>query len=77
MREAQRRMAVEFAQQYRYVFVDNKTGAKLLEHWTRTLARKRTPVNATIQEYAAVEAVRSFIEDIHAQIELTRTEGKQ
>lgn len=75
-REAQRTKAVEFAQQYRYLFVENTTGARLLDQWTRAFARKRTPVNATIQEYAATEAVRAFIEDIHAQIELTRTEGR-
>lgn len=75
-REMTRLKAVEFAQQYRYLFVENATGARLLDYWTRTLARKRTPVNATIQEYAATEAVRAFIEDIRAQIELTRTEGR-
>jgi hypothetical protein len=75
-RELQRRQAVEFAQQYVYLFAENPTGKRLLDHWTRTLARKRVPVNATIQEYAATEAVRAFIEEIHAQIRIAQTEGK-
>ncbi|MGH8235400.1 MAG: hypothetical protein ACREXP_00070 [Steroidobacteraceae bacterium] len=74
-RASQKKQALEFAQQYVYLFADNPTGKRLLEHWTRTLGRKRTPVNATIQEYAATEAVRAFIEEIHAQINFARTEG--
>lgn len=75
--EVRRQKAVEFAQQYVYVFVDNPAGRQLLDHWTRTLARKRVPTDSSIQTYAATEAVRAFIEEIHSQIHLAQTEGRQ
>lgn len=75
-RDEQRRKAVEFAQHYVEAFQRNPAGRIILDHWTRALARKRVPVTATIQEYAAVEAVRAFVEDINAQLQLAQTEGK-
>lgn len=64
--------ALEFAQNYTALFVHNPIGRTLLEHWTTTLANKRTPVHAPIAEYAANEAVRAFIQGIHDQIKLSQ-----
>jgi hypothetical protein len=44
----------------------------LLEHWERTLGRRRTPVNAQVQEYAANEALRAFVQGIREQIEMAQ-----
>lgn len=74
--EAQRIAAVQFAQHYFDAFVRNPAGRVILEHWTRTIARKAVPVDSSIQKYAAAEAVRAFIEGINAQIQLAQTEGK-
>lgn len=68
--------AVEFAKLYVEAFVFNPSGAKLLEHWDTTLLRYRVPVNATINEYAAVEARRAFVQQIHNEIEFARSEGR-
>ncbi|MCE5292897.1 MAG: hypothetical protein LLG14_27190 [Nocardiaceae bacterium] len=70
--DTMRRKALEFAQNYAVLFVHNPVGRTLLEHWTATLANKRTPVNAPITEYAANEAVRAFIQGIHDQIKLSQ-----
>lgn len=75
-REEQHAKAVEFAKLYVETFVLNASGAKLLEHWDSTLLRKRIPVNATINEYAAVEAQRAFVQLIHNEIEFARSEGR-
>lgn len=68
--------AVEFAKLYVETFVFNPSGAKLLQHWDKTLLRYRVPVNATINEYAAVEARRAFIQQIHNELEFARSEGR-
>lgn len=75
-REQQHARAVEFAKLYVEAFVYNSSGAKLLEHWDKTLLRYRVPVNATINEYAAVEARRAFVQQIHNEIEFARSEGR-
>lgn len=64
----------EFAQNY-LVFVQDGRAKMLLEHWDKTLLGKRTPVNGSIQEYAAAEAIRAFIAGIHQQIELAQSPG--
>jgi hypothetical protein len=69
---AQAAKAVEFANLYTAVFVSNDAGRQLLAHWTQAL-QKRVPVNATINEYAATEAQRAFVQDIHNQIAIART----
>jgi hypothetical protein len=74
--EGQLQKAVEFAQLYEAAFVKNPAGAMLLKQWDKTHRRRRVPVNAPITEYAAVEAVRDFIEGIYGQIELAQTQGK-
>ena len=64
----------EFAQLYR-VFVDDGRGAQLLAHWEKVLMRRRVPVGASVQEYAAVEAVRDFVQQIRDQIEMSNNQG--
>jgi hypothetical protein len=64
--------AVEFANLYTAVFVSNDAGRQLLAHWTQAL-NKRVPVNATINDYVAIEAQRAFVQDIHNQIAIART----
>lgn len=75
-REQQHAKAVEFAKLYVEAFVFNPSGAKLLEHWNKTLLHYRIPVNATINEYAAVEARRAFVQQIYNEIEFARSEGR-
>lgn len=70
--DAQAAKAVEFANLYTAVFVSNEAGRQLLAHWTQSL-NKRVPVNATLNDYVATEAVRAFVADIHNQILIART----
>lgn len=70
---AQRNEAIDYAQLYVATFVHTPAGAKLLADWDARLLHKRIPVNAPHTEYAAVEAVRQFVHDIHSQIELAST----
>lgn len=74
-REVQRQKALEVAKLYT-VFTTDPRGQQLLAMWDEQLARQRTPVNATIQEYAANEAVRTFVEGIRTQIRFATTEGR-
>lgn len=67
-----KRKALDFAKMYTALFEHNPLGRQLLEHWTTTLANKRTSVNAPHTEYAANEAVRAFIQGIHDQIKLSK-----
>lgn len=73
--ETQRAAAVSFAQAY-MVFVEDSRARELLSHWDKTLRRRRVPVNASIQEYAANEALRDFIEKIYQQIEFAQNDGR-
>lgn len=60
-----------FAQKY-LVFkgpTSDPRARELLEHWTRLIRSKRIAAGATAQEYAAHNAMREFIEQIHLQIE--------
>jgi hypothetical protein len=74
--EEQHSKAVEFAKTYVEAFVLNPAGAKLLQHWDTTLLRYRIPVNATINEYAAVEARRAWVQQIYNQIEFAQSNGR-
>jgi hypothetical protein len=74
--EEQHAKAVEFAKLYVEAFVFNPSGAQLLKHWDETLLRYRIPVNATINEYAAVEARRAFVQQIYNQIEFAQSGGR-
>lgn len=71
---AMRQDAIDYAKLYVATFVQDPAGARLLADWDARLLHKRIPVNAPHTEYAAVEAVRQFVHDIHAQIELAGTE---
>ena len=66
--------ARSYAHRYVETFVNNPAGAQLLADWDQRLGQKRVPVNAPHTEYAAIEAGRAFIADIHAQIKLAQTE---
>jgi hypothetical protein len=60
----------EFAQLYVEVFQNNPQGALLLKQWEDGVFWKMTPTNASVQQYAADEALRQFIRGIRGQIKL-------
>lgn len=72
VQEDRRAAAIEFAQQY-LVFESDERARALLEHWDKALLRRRTPKAASHQEYAADEAVRAFVDEIHRQIDLAHS----
>jgi len=74
-RSEQEALRVEFAQNHYSIFESDPRARALLAQWDAGLYRKRTPVDATLQRYAADEAVRAFIAGIHEQIRIAR-EGK-
>lgn len=41
---------------------------ELLEHWTALVRKTPIPRGASVQEYAAANAFREFIEGLHSQI---------
>lgn len=45
---------------------------ELLAHWTALARRVPIPRGASVQEYAAANAFREFVEAIHAQIEFAQ-----
>lgn len=45
---------------------------ELLENWTRQVRRTPVPKGASAQEYAAYNALREWVEGIHAQIEFAQ-----
>lgn len=60
-----------FAQKY-LVFVGltaDPRARELLEHWTALVRKTPIPRSASVQEYAAANAFREFVEGIHTQIE--------
>jgi hypothetical protein len=59
----------EFAALYVECFVTGHAGAAILAQWEKAIFWKPTPVNATIQQYAADEARRQFIRGIRGEIE--------
>jgi len=72
--ETARTQEIEFAKNYE-IFVTDPRGKAIFEHWEKTLLRKVTPADATLQEYAADNAVRDFINKIQYQIELAQERG--
>jgi hypothetical protein len=60
----------EFAQLYVEVFQNNAQGARLLKQWEDGVFWKMTPTDASVQRYAADEALRQFIRGIRGQIKL-------
>jgi hypothetical protein len=73
-RDAREVLSVEFARNYQ-VFESEPRAAALLKHWDATILRRRTPVGASIQQYAADEAIRAFVAGIHDQLRIAH-EGK-
>jgi hypothetical protein len=67
-------LRVEFARQY-LVFEQEPRAVAIFEHWKKTLLLKRTPVGASILQYAADEAIRAFIGGILEETRIAR-EGK-
>lgn len=57
-----------FAQRY-LVFTRDTDAASLLAQWTDAVRKKPISPGASVQEYAAANALREFIEGIHAQIQ--------
>lgn len=74
LKEEERVKAVNFAKLY--LVFEKDAGKAILDHWDKTLRRKRIAVNASIQEYAAHCALRDLVEGIHQQIEFAHTEGR-
>ena len=70
-RAEQRVQAIAHAQLY-LVFVDAPRGRELLESWEELIVNVKTPVESSIQKYAADEAVRDFIRGIRRQIKLAQ-----
>jgi hypothetical protein len=64
--------AIEFAKLY-LIFELDERGRALLAHWEDVYARRRTPVDATINQYVANETMREFLQKIREQIELAHT----
>lgn len=72
-KEEQLAREIEFAKLYVETFVLNPSGKKLLQHWDKTLLRRRLPVNATLNEYVSTEARRAFVQEILNNIELAQS----
>jgi hypothetical protein len=67
-------LGLVFAQKY-LVFggpTSDPRAREILEHWTEVARKKRIPVDASAQEYAAANAFRELIEGIHTQIEFAQ-----
>ncbi len=45
---------------------------EIFEHWTRSVRKASVPKNASLQELAAHNALREWIEGIHTQIEFAQ-----
>lgn len=71
-RAKQEEKGLIFAQKY-MVFAGPTSDPRardLFEHWTALVRKTPIPRNASVQEYAAANAFREFIEGIHSQVEL-------
>lgn len=73
-RERQRLASLDLAKCHA-IFETDPRGQKLLDLW-RDLAKRRVPVNASIDEYARAEAIRSFVQTIEDQLKFAKTEGR-
>ncbi len=65
--------ALERARLYN-VFVDTPRAVELLRHWEESLVEKKTPVESSLQRYAADESVRDFVRGIKRQIKMAQEE---
>lgn len=70
-RKNQAALRVEFAQNY-LVFDSDSRARALLAHWEEHVLNKRTPVGASLQQYAADEAIRAFVHGIREQLRIAR-----
>ena len=70
-RAEQHAQAVEFAKTYE-IFVDTPRGQELLRVWEESILNLSTPIDSSVQKYAADEAVRDFIRGIKRQIKLAQ-----
>ncbi len=70
-REEQRVKALEVAKLYE-VFVDTPRAREILEFWETNIVDKRTPVDSSVQRYAADESVRDFVRGIRRQIKMAQ-----
>lgn len=68
-------LAVGFAKNYLVFLLDPRAKA-LFEYWEDVYARRRTPVNASINEYVANETMREFLQKIREQIQFAQREGQ-
>ncbi len=57
------------------VFVSEPRAKQLFDLWKQA-ANQRVPVNATIDQYARAEALRSFIQTIEDQIKFAAHDGR-
>lgn len=67
----QEELGLVFAQKY-LVFsgpTSDPRARDLLAHWTGLVRKTPIPRSASVQEYAAANAFREFVEGIHSQIE--------
>ncbi len=74
-REAAKQEGLIFAQKY-LVFsgpTADPRARELLEHWTARARKTRLPAGASVQEYAAHNAFREFVEGIWTQIEFANS----
>lgn len=70
-RDAQAELGLVFAAKY-LVFAgptSDPRARELLESWTSAVRKARIPKNAAVQELAAHNALREWVEGIHSQIE--------
>lgn len=73
-KEQQLSKALEIARLHQ-VFITNPAAKQLLDLWKRA-ANQRVPVNATIDQYARAEAIRSFVQTIEDQINFAVHDGR-
>lgn len=71
LRDAQRAKAIELAKLHT-IFTLDERGRQLFKLW-KQLADQRVPVNATVDQYARAEAIRSFVRTIEDQIAISAT----
>lgn len=67
-RAAMEEKGLIFSQHF-LVFARDPAAKAVLAFWTQAVRRKTLSPAATVQEYAAHNAVREFVEGIHAHIE--------
>ena len=67
----QKILALETAKMYE-VFVDTPRAKEILDLWEATIVNVTTPVESSIQKYAADNALRDFVQGIRRQIKMAQ-----